>query len=562
VFRPSDAKGRVDAERLSGLRRGLLKRLGEILVETGRIAPAALTEALREQRERRRPLGEILLERGLVGRHDLLRCLAEQLGVQPADPTSAPLDPKLVEALPYEIAARYKAVAIGREGSFVVVAMADPLNVLALDELEARFDCRVAPRIALPDDIERAIDRAYGRQGASAAAAGLTASVGGEALTAPAIAFVNRIMVEALRREASDIHLEPDREEATLRLRIDGVLQKFPAPPRELLPAIVARIKVLAELDLSESRLPQDGRFGFRDGAKEVDVRVATIPTINGEKVVLRLLPPRGALRRLETLGFQPDDLAMARRFARSPHGMVLATGPSGSGKTTTLYALIDELNTVEKHVVTIEDPVEIEIPGVRQVQVNRRAGLDFAKALRSFLRADPNVIMVGEIRDRETLEIALQAALTGHLVLTTLHTNDAAGAVARLLEMGGEPYLVRATLVGVIAQRLVRKICAECKREAPPGDNSRTLLGITQSVKTYAGAGCVGCGGTGYRGRVGIFELLAVREQLRKMAHSAFADPLADLANLRPARTLREEAMARLVAGETTADEVVRASF
>jgi type IV pilus assembly protein PilB len=537
-----------------------LKRLGEILVETGRVPPAALAEALREQREHRRPLGEVLLSRNLISRQELLKCLAEQLHVAPADPAHVALDPALIEALPYEIAMRHKAVAIGREGPYVVCAMADPLNVLALDELEARFGCRVAPRIALPEDVDKAIDRAYGRQGAAAAVAGLNAAAGGgDALNAPAVAFVNRMMVEALRREASDIHVEPDRTGAVLRYRIDGVLRQFAAPPADLLPAIVARVKVLSELDLSESRLPQDGRFSFRDGAVEIDVRVATLPTLHGEKLVLRLLPPRDSMRRLDTLGLFPEDLGLLRRLARTPYGILCTTGPSGSGKTTTLYAILDELNTAEKHIVTIEDPVEIDIPGIRQVQVNRRAGLTFASALRSFLRADPNVIMVGEIRDKETLEIALQAALTGHLVLSTLHTNDAAGAIARMLDMGAPPFMVATTLIGAVAQRLVRRVCKECKQEVPRGDPARELLGLPANVKMFAGKGCVNCGGTGYRGRVGLYEVLSIRDQRLESSGESFSDPLRGLAKARPRQTLRDQAIARLTMGETTAEEVVR---
>ncbi len=547
-----------------------MKRLGEILVETGRVPPSALADALREQREHRRPLGEVLLSRNLITRNELLKCLAEQLQVAAADPTHTALDPALIEALPYEIAVRYKAVAIGRDGPYVVCAMADPLNVLALDELEGRFGCRVAPRIALPDDIDRAIDRAYGRQGAAATVAGFAAAGGGDAVTAPAVGYVNRMMLEALRREASDIHVEPDRAAAVLRYRIDGVLRLFPPPPRELISGIVARVKVLAELDLSESRLPQDGRFSFRDGQTEIDVRVATIPTLHGEKLVLRLLPPRDSMRRIDALGLMPEDLAILRRLARSPYGVVLTTGPSGSGKTTTLYALLDELNTAEKHIVTIEDPVEIDIPGIRQVQVNRRAGLDFATALRSFLRADPNVIMVGEIRDKETLEIALQAALTGHLVLSTLHTNDAPGAIARMLDMGAPPYLIASTLIGVVAQRLVRKICSECRRETLPGDPARELLQIPGHIKTFFGKGCVNCGGTGYRGRVGLYELMPVRDGHAghhsgrglpgvATATDTLADPLKSFSKLKPRQTLREQGLTRLIAGETTADEVLR---
>ena len=538
-----------------------MKRLGEILVETGRVPPSALAEALREQREHRRPLGEVLLSRNLISRQELLKCLAEQLQVAPADPTHVALDPALIEALPYEIATRHKAVAIGRDGPYVICAMADPLNVLALDELEGRFGCRVAPRIALPDDIDKAIDRAYGRQGAAAAAAGLKASSGSDG-AAPAVSFVNRMMVEALRREASDIHVEPDRTGAVLRYRIDGVLRQFSAPPNDLLPAIVARVKVLADLDLSESRLPQDGRFSFRDGSIEIDVRVATVPTIHGEKLVLRLLPPRDSMRKLDTLGLYPEDLQLLRRLGRTPYGIFCATGPTSSGKTTTLYAMIDELNSVEKHIVTIEDPVEIDIPGIRQVQVNRRAGLTFATALRAFLRADPNVIMVGEIRDKETLEIALQAALTGHLVLSTLHTNDAAGAIARMLDLGAAPYMVAQTLVGVVAQRLVRRICPECKKESLPGEPARDMLGIPPHVKTYVGKGCINCGGTGYRGRVGLYEILSIRDQKLDKTGDSIADPLRSMAKIRPRQTLREQALTRLVAGETTADEVLRVTY
>jgi type IV pilus assembly protein PilB len=539
-----------------------LRRLGEILVETGRVPASALAEALREQRERRRPLGEILLSRNLISRPDLLKCLAEQLQVAPCDPTQAALDPALIEALPYEIAARHKAVAIGRDGPYVICAMADPLNVLALDELESRFGCRVAPRIALPDDIDKAIDRAYGRQGAAVTAAGGKHGQVVDA-TAPAVAFVNRMMVEALRREASDIHVEPERDSAVLRYRIDGVLRLFPAPPFELMPAIIARVKVLAELDLSESRLPQDGRFSFRDGALEVDVRVATIPTNHGEKLVLRLLPPRDSMRKLETLGLYPEDLALVRRLARTPYGVIGVTGPAGSGKTTTLYGIIDELNTADKHIITIEDPVEIDIPGIRQVQVNRRAGLTFASALRSFLRADPNVIMVGEIRDKETLEIALQAALTGHLVLTTLHTNDAQGAIARMLDLGAPPFMVANTLIGVVAQRLVRRLCPECRIEARPDDPGRVLLGLTPNVVTYTGTGCVTCGNTGYRGRVGLYEVLPMRDaRIVDRTADTLAEPLKSYHKLKPRQLLRDQALTRMVAGETSAAEVVRVTY
>jgi len=540
-----------------------LRRLGEILVESGRVPPSALAEALREQRERRRPLGEVLLSRNLLSRQDLLKCLSEQLQVASCDPSLAALDPALIEALPYDIASRHKAIAVGRDGPYVVCAMSDPLNVLALDELESRFGCRVAPRIALPDDIDKAIDRAYGRQGAAITSAGKSQTQpGADGGASPSVAFVNRMMIEALRREASDIHVEPERGAAVMRYRVDGVLRVFPAPAPDLLPAIVARVKVLAELDLSESRLPQDGRFSFRDGGVEVDVRVATIPTMHGEKLVMRLLPPRNTMRRLESLGLFPEDLAIVRRLARTPYGLIAVTGPAGSGKTTTLYGILDELNTADKHILTVEDPVEIDIPGIRQVQVNRRAGLTFATALRSFLRADPNIIMVGEIRDKETLEIALQAALTGHLVVSTLHTNDAPGAIARMLDMGAPPFMVATTLVGVIAQRLVRRICPECKAPAAADDPSRMLLGLPANVVSHVGKGCVPCGNSGYRGRVGLYEVLTARDGRLDRSSDPLSDPLKSFYKIKPRQTLRDQALARMVAGETSAAEVVRVTF
>jgi type IV pilus assembly protein PilB len=492
--------------------------------------------------------------------------------------SSMEIDPHIVRLVPREMAQRFHLVAVGQENDALVLAMEDPLDVIATDTVEANTGYEIMPRQADPDDINAAIEKYYGdsidiEQSIQSivdieVASGAHGEVDAEQLSidpddAPVIRLVNLILLQAIEERASDIHIEPREKSLSVRLRVDGVLREILPPPKRMQWAITSRIKILAGLDIAERRLPQDGSCRVRIMHRAIDIRISTIPTTYGEKVVMRLLDKSNLKTNLEDLGFDPGSLGMIHDAIRQPHGMILLTGPTGSGKTTTLYSALTKINSPDKNIMTVEDPVEYELPGINQVSARPQIGLDFAAALRSFLRQDPDVILVGEIRDLETASIAIKAAQTGHLVFSTLHTNNATSCVDRLLNMGVEPYLICTSLNLVIAQRLVRKICPACKAPVEPEpmlvSRFRSAMPDAGDVTFYRGAGCEECSGTGYRGRVAIYELFPIT---RAVKHTILSGQLGtgvrDLAIKEGMHTLLVNGLRKVRDGQTTLDEVL----
>jgi len=551
--------------------------LGTVLVEQGAVTAEDVALAL-SAREGDETLAEALVRLGLADPRAVAQGLAELTGLEVASLHGLELPAELLEAVPTRVVFRSRLLPIARENGRLLVATADPFRLAELDELRLLTGLDVEPRLAAQDELDEAIHRLYG-VGADA----LDRAVDEGALVVDAsedaegdldgqddaalIQFVNRLLLDGIRARASDIHIEPTERDLKVRYRIDGVLQAATIP-RELKrfqAAILTRLKIMANLDIAEKRLPQDGRIRLKAGGRELDVRVSVIPTLYGEGVALRLLDQAGAAAafKLEQVGLSTPHQDAMRRFLGSPHGIVLVTGPTGSGKSTTLYAGLQELDRERQKVITVEDPVEYRLDGVAQIQVRDKIGLSFARGLRHILRHDPDVVMIGEIRDRETAEIAVQAALTGHLVLSTLHTNDAAGAVARLVDMGVEPFLVAATVEGLVAQRLLRKNCPECVREAPVTQEESVLLaelGLTDVTRLWRGAGCEACGGRGYFGRTAIFEVIPVDDGIRELAtQGASAVMVRRYARDEGYPSLRADGCRLVRDGTTTPEEVAR---
>jgi len=549
--------------------------LEELLLEQGRIGADDLRKVKRVQQERGERLERLLLDLGFISEDDLQPLLARYLGVPAVGKKDFPAAPVPLGKVSLKYLRRVKAMPLVQTNGSLAVAMADPADLNTIQGLELATGLTVEPQLARERDILEGLEAAYGA-GASAEADGELGEgiIIGEdeedvahlrdlASEAPVIRLVNNLINRAVEQRASDIHVEPFENELKVRYRIDGVLHDVDTPPRRLQAAIVSRIKIMAKLNIAERRLPQDGRIKLRLMGKEIDLRVSTLPTLYGESVVLRILDRSSIVVTLEHLGFPEDTLGLFETLIHRPYGMILVTGPTGSGKTTTLYGALDKINSPDKKIITIEDPVEYQLFGVNQIHVKPAIGLTFANGLRSIVRQDPDVIMVGEIRDAETAEIAIQAALTGHLVFSTLHTNDAAGAVSRLLEMGVEDYLLASSLLGVLAQRLVRRICKHCK-QVVQADNSalQELVGGNGggAVQVYEGKGCEECAQTGYRGRCGIYELLLLNETVRQLIlKRSSADVIREAAVKQGMRTLREDGWRTVRAGTTTVAEVVR---
>ena len=546
------------------MNQGRRKPLGQSLVEQGHLSPEALARALEEQRRTGASLREVLLKLDLAPESALLDYYEDHAGVPRMDLTTYILEPEIVRLVPERVARQFHVVPLFRIGNTITVAMADPLDVVARDEVKQSTGLEVDVVVSPEGQIREAIDRYH-------PAAGLDRLVRAGSHAAPAeaprleedgpvIRFVNAIAQQAIREGASDVHFEPEESSFRVRFRVDGVLREASLQSRELYASVVSRIKVMATLDIAERRLPQDGRLRMSVGGRDLDVRVSTFPTIHGENVVLRLLDRSSALIGMPELGLLPEPLEVLARMTERPNGMVLVTGPTGSGKTTTLYACLHRIQGVERNIVTLEDPVEIHLPSVRQTQVDPDVGLTFARGLRALLRQDPDVIMVGEIRDAETAEIAVRSALTGHLLLATLHTNDAAGAIPRLLDMDVEPFLLSSALAGVVAQRLVRRVCDRCKA---PADVPRSLLdqlGAPPDSRFQRGKGCGACGHGGYRGRVGIYEVLEVTHAIRERIHArASGEEIARVARAEGMSTLRDDAIRKAALGITTLDEALR---
>jgi len=543
----------------------------DILMETGQLRADEAEAALLEATGRKADLLDVLAETGRDKR-ELFLVLAGHCGFEAVDlpPGSPPAE--AARLMPAEVAVRYRVVPLRKEEGVLTVAIGDPFDIETLDTLRYVLKDPVEVLAALPDQVATALARLYPGSGTlfesmlsglEEGAPGFVPEAGapdGEPAESdePIIRLVNLLILEGFRQRASDIHLEPLARQFRVRYRIDGVLREVEGPPRRLHPPVVSRIKIMAGMRISEKRLPQDGRIEVRAMGRDLDLRVSSIPSNHGESVVMRILDKQSLAPGLANLGLDPGNQAGFGRLIRHPDGIVLITGPTGSGKTTTLYACLNHLNTPDRKIITVEDPVEYQLAGINQVPVHAAIGLTFAAALRSMLRQAPNIIMVGEIRDRETAEIAVQAALTGHLVLSTLHTNDAPSAIPRLADMGVKPFLVASSVRGIMAQRLVRTICEGCKKAVAPTAAETRVLGPVPRL--YRGEGCPACGKTGYFGRKGIFELLAVNDEVRQMIHAgATAAAMRAAARALGMRTLREDGLRKVADGLTTLNEVLR---
>ncbi len=535
------------------------KRFGDILVEGGLITATQLHQALAYANDKGIKLGMALQNLGFVNEVAVARTLATQLHIPFVDLKKIVIDPEIVALIPEMVARKNKLLALGRKPGEILVAFADPLNIFAIDEVANYTREKVVISVAPESHIGSAIDQMYARK-----SPGATTSEGSADET-EAVTAVNDLLLEAVRDGASDIHLEPTENTLRARFRVDGLLKVAKDFPVELIPSIISRIKVMARMDIGERRKPQDGRFEVPVGGRDFDVRVSTLPISHGEKVVMRLLDKSKVLITLGELGLDSGQQEQFRKHLRHPHEIVLVTGPTGSGKTTTLYAALNLINSIDKNIVTVEDPVEYEMVGINQVQVNPRAALTFASALRSILRQDPDVVMIGEIRDSETAEIAIQSALTGHLVLSTLHTNDACGSVTRLIDMGIPPFLIASALGAVIAQRLVRVLCKSCRTPFNPPGQIQEDLGLVYDPNRqfYQSKGCRHCEQTGYRGRVAIYEFLSISPTLEtKIMERASTHDLYRQAIKEGLVSLRQSGIIKVLEGTTSLDEVMRVTM
>ena len=554
-------------------------KLGESLLALGKITRAQLDEALSVQRHDQRQLGQILLSAGYVSPADLAMALAERLRLEYVELTEQDVDGGVTTVVPSKVLRKHNMLPLRIEDGRLVVAMSDPTNFYAIEDVRMLSGYPITPVVAVRDEIQRVFNRVYALGGdvtrllEDAANDSSEAEPGvvelGEhmdAENAPVIRLVGSILQRAVGEGASDIHFEPRVDELTVRMRVDGVLRKIMGVPLKLQSGILARLKILADLDIAERRLPQDGRFSVRLGSQKLDLRAAILPTVFGEKMVLRLLDTSTVQANLGALGFSPETLRRYEEVYTRPYGTVLVTGPTGSGKSTTLYATLEELNSPQKNIITVEDPVEYRMPGINQVQVNPKVGLTFASGLRSILRADPDVVMIGEIRDRETAKTSVEAALTGHLVLATLHTNNAPAAVTRLIDMGVEPFLTSSAVDCVIAQRLARRLCERCKRPVEMGEAALEAIGFPQERLPGGGAnfhevvGCERCSGTGYRGRIGIYEMMVLTDEIKELVlRRASSGEIGRVAEAAGMVRLREDGLRKAAEGITTVEEVLR---
>ena len=557
-------------------------RLGDILIEKFHLSELKLEEALAYQREKGGRLGEVLLHLRVIREEQVLEALAQQFDmtwIPHLDTTH--VDHDVIKKVPIAFCRRYRVLPLRDENGAILTASTDPLETVALDDLRLLLGKPIAPvlttSVALLARLNRAYDDIANPAGAEEVMEDIAANESLDQLAheldepqdlldatdeAPIIRLVNSVLFQAVRQRASDIHFESFERGLVVRYRIDGVLYPVLTPPKRLQASIIARLKIMAGLNIAEKRLPQDGRFAIRTAGKDVDLRVSVLPTSHGERVVLRLLEKENRLLNLSEMGFSKERLTVIHQLIQLAHGIMLVTGPTGSGKTTTLYAALSHINSPDKNIITVEDPVEYQLLGIGQMQVNPKINLTFAAGLRSILRQDPDVIMIGEIRDRETAEIAIHASLTGHLVFSTLHTNDAASAATRLIDMGIEPFLVASSVVAVLAQRLLRRICPECKRpyRASEDELSRLDLPPGSSVTLYRGAGCAACSQTGYRGRTGIFELMVLDDDIRRLIGSkADSTAIKQAAIAKGMVTLKQEGAERVIQGHTTLEEVMR---
>ena len=556
-------------------------RLGDMLVKATLITKDQLQKALQQQESAGGRIGSNLVKLGFISEDDITSFLSRQYGVPSINLSHFEIDPNVIKLIPSEIAQKHQVIPINRTGNVLTVAMADPSNIFAIDDIKFMTGFKVEPVVAAETSIKNAINKHYDSSGMvedimknfddkdiealkEGEDAVNVAELGQAAEDAPVVKLVNLILTDAIKKGASDIHIEPYEKTFRVRYRIDGVLYEVMQPPTRLKAAITSRVKIMAQLDIAERRLPQDGRIKIKMSGREMDYRVSTLPTLFGEKVVLRLLDKANLQLDMTKLGFEVHALTDFESGILMPYGMVLVTGPTGSGKTTTLYSALNRLNTTETNIMTAEDPVEFNLQGINQVQMKAEIGLNFAAALRSFLRQDPDIIMVGEIRDYETAEIAIKAALTGHLVLSTLHTNDAPSTISRLLNMGVEPFLVAASTNVIVAQRLARRVCPQCKEPAPVPLQVLVNLGFNpEDAKTIVpvkGKGCITCSETGYKGRVALYEVLVIRENIKEgILQGASIIEIRELGRKNGMKTLREAGMQKLREGMTSLEELMR---
>lgn len=552
-------------------------QLDELLISRELVSDEQLEEAREVAAGNGRSLGRVLIELGYLQENQLVSILAAQLGLEFIDLADASIDASAVTLVPEATARRHNCLPVRfDDDGRLVVAMADPANVVAVDDIRAISKKEVRTIVATKADVLSAINRNYRLDSAAESLAEEASAEATEhnlddveatasAEDAPIIKLVNLLITQAVNDRASDIHIEPGERSLRVRYRIDGVLHEVMNPPKSVQSGMISRLKIMAEIDIAERRLPQDGRIGLVVQGKQIDIRVATLPTVHGEKVVMRLLDKSSVLLKLQDLGFEPDNFTRFQEAYKKPYGAILVTGPTGSGKSTTLYATLNILNRPEVNLITVEDPVEYKLPGVNQVQTNVKAGLTFASALRSILRSDPDVVLIGEIRDRETAQIAVEASLTGHLVLSTLHTNDAPSAMVRLTEMGIETFLVASAIDAVLAQRLARRLCDKCKESYVPSEEELVGAGFPYDPekglpKLYRPGGCSACGKTGYRGRLAIHEVMAVTEEIERLVvERASSEEIAKVAREQGMATLREDGMAKVARGVTSIEEILR---
>lgn len=554
-------------------------RLGDLLISAGVIRPEQLNEALDIQKKTRERLGDVLINNGIITERQLIEALQMQLGVDFVDLTAVSIPLELARFVPRSIAKKYCVVPVKLQKDELYVAMSDPLNFEAQEEIKSASRKQVVPMIATRRAVEQAIATLYGSEGTARAIEEMKREAGSNqtdivpvqmskavdngAAEAPTIRFVNSVIERAITERASDIHLEPQEGEMVVRMRIDGVLRRVFTVPANLQATVIARLKIMGGMNIAERKIPQDGRAMVTAKDKEIDLRISSIPTIYGEKIVLRLLDKSSGHINRKTIGLEGEDEKKYDRLLKNSSGVILIVGPTGSGKSTTMCAMIQELCSEQTNIMTLEDPVEYNIPGANQCQINEKTGMTFAVGLRSILRQDPDVISVGEIRDGETASIAVRAAITGHLVISTLHTNDAVSTISRLVDIGVEPYMISSALRGVVSQRLVRKICPHCRKAYTPTEEEKRMVGIPENedVTFYKGEGCQECGRTGYRGRRGVFEILTLDAALRReVANNASSEELTKTALENGFVTMKDNCRRLVLEGVTTVAEAAKA--
>ena len=560
------------------------KRLGDLLIAAGTITPEELDMGLQRQKETKERLGAALISAGIITEAELIEALRLQLGIEYIDLSKTTIPISMAQVVPKNIAKQFQVVPVRMERDELYLAMSDPMNFYAIEEVKKAVRKKIVPMIATTEGVEHAILVLYGNEGAARAIEamkreapteednGEEAQFTGNILNdnindAPTIRLVNSIIERAILERASDIHIEPKEKELQVRMRIDGVLRKILTIPKNLQNSVISRLKIMSGMDIAERRVPQDGRFNVKNKKREFDLRVNSLPTVYGEKIVARLLDKRAGYLTPDSIGLMGDNLKKYQRAIHCTSGVILIAGPTGSGKSSTMNTMISQLNTEEVNVVTLEDPVEYNIDGVNQVQINEKTGMDFANGLRAILRQDPDIIAVGEIRDGETAQISMRAAITGHVVLSTIHTNDAVGTIERLEDIGVEPYLIATALRAVISQRLVRRICPKCKKSYEATEEEVRRLGLSTEHKHifYRGEGCADCFNTGYRGRIGVFEILEITPEIRLLISQQAGRPAIEqeLASAHSEfRTLRENAIQLVEEGITTAEEVQRVIY